>query len=135
MKKLYEIKEKLIDEIETYADKSVSPSTVEAVDKLAHAAKNIGKIIEMCEGEGEQSERDGSYRGGSYRRGRGMYRDGSYRRGSYDDGIYPEKRDSLGRYSRAADDVAEKLHHMIDEAPDEKTRHELHRMLDKLEQL
>lgn len=92
MKKLYEVKEKLIDELESYADKGISGSSVEAIDKLAHAAKNVGKIIEMCEDEGGYSERDGMYRGGSYRRGGRSYDGGSYRR------------DSMGRYSRTGED-------------------------------
>ena len=47
----------------------------------------------------------------------------SYRRGA--------KRDSMGRY--ATDEMTEKLHELMDIAPDEKTRVEIHKLMSKLE--
>lgn len=116
MKKLYDLKEKLVEELESYADKGISSGTIEAIDKLAHAAKNIGKVIEMCDEDGGYSERNGiMYRGDSYRRG-GRYDDASYRR-----------RDSMGRYSRTGDDdTAGKIHEM---------KEDIKQIMTKLEQM
>ena len=119
MHKLYELKEALCKELESYAGGSISATTLKEIDTLAHATKNICKIIEKCEEE-EYAEayamaNGGSYRG-SYGRG-GSYR-GSYEgsmesrwedpmaQDSYDGGSYARgrgrgaRRDSMGRYSR-----------------------------------
>jgi len=99
MHELYELKEKLCDELKEYGSKDLSAGTLDVVDKLAHAVKNIDKIIEVYEDEGDgyssRSYPDGM--GGSYARGgRGGYRDSSYARGRMN-----ARRDSMGRYSRA----------------------------------
>ena len=84
MDKLYELKEMLCRELEKYAGKDVTASNLEYVDKLAHAIKNIDKIIEMKD--------EGSYR--MSRRSPMNSYDGGY------DGSYAQRRDSRGRYSR-----------------------------------
>ena len=115
MHELYELKEKLCDELKEYGKKGdLSASALDVVDKLAHAAKNVEKLIEADEG-GEYSNRyyDGGYRGGSYR---GM-RDGRYSR----------------RYSR--DGMADKLRELMSDAPDEHTRKEIERLADKVESM
>lgn len=99
MHELYELKEKLCDELKEYGSKDLSAGTLDVVDKLAHAVKNIDKIIEVYEDEGDgyssRSYPDGM--GGSYARGgRSSYRGGSYARGRMN-----ARRDSMGRYSRA----------------------------------
>lgn len=99
MHELYELKEKLCDELKEYGSKDLSAGTLDVVDKLAHAVKNIDKIIEVYEDEGDgyssRSYPDGM--GGSYARdGRGGYRGSSYARGRMN-----ARRDSMGRYSRA----------------------------------
>ena len=67
------------------------------IDTLAHAAKNVQKIMEGCEGGGSYAYYDEDPRttamGGSMR---GSYDNGSYR-GSY---RMSGRRDSMGRYSR-----------------------------------
>ena len=84
-------KEMLIKELNGFGQtKELSTGSLEMIDKLAHAVKNLCKIIES--GEQEDYSNDGSYRG-SYRSMRGSYR------GSYDDASY-RRRDSMGRYSR-----------------------------------
>lgn len=127
MQKLYELKEKLCKELESYAEESVSASTLKEIDTLAHAVKNICKIIEAKEMEGYSGAEGGSYRGSSY--GGGSYRGGSYAQGggsyrgsyegsmesrwedpmaqdSYEGSSYARgrgrgaRRDSMGRYSR-----------------------------------
>ena len=55
MHKLYELKDRLCDELCEYADGELNAQTLEAIDKLAHATKNLEKVIVMC-------ENDGSYR-------------------------------------------------------------------------
>ncbi len=124
MHEIYELKEKLLRELSEYARKDLSAGSLETIDKLAHAIKNLCRIIESSE---EYSE-DGmsSYRRGSY------YRDGggsSYRR----------SRDSRGRYSsnyyEAMDDMTEKLDELMKDAPDEKIKSEIQRLKQKIEQM
>lgn len=162
MHELYELKEMLCKELEEYGRKGdLSAGSLEIVDKLAHALKNVDKIIESKEEEsGEYSSAggEGSYRGGSYRGGRG----GSYRGGSYDDGMMtggsyrrggsyarggrrgmvnnPTGRNQYSReggYSRAEGDMAEiveELRGMMDSLPEEK-RHEVERFVEKVDRM
>ena len=147
MHNLYKLKEMLCEELEKYGSKELQSGTLEIVDKLAHAIKNIDKIIEADEMEG------GSYySGGSYRSyySRNSYDDGSYRGsydggGSYDDGGsyrgYSRargrgryaRRDSMGRYSRAGD-LAEQLRALMADAPDDKIRQEMQALAGRIEQ-
>lgn len=141
MHAIYELKEKLCKELEGYGERGeLSASILDTVDKLAHAIKNLDKIIEIYEMEEED---DGSYGGGSYRRSYDM--GGDYRR-SYDDGSYRRgrgrnaRRDSRGRYSseggysRASEDMVMQLREMMEEAPDQQTRQEIQRLIKKMEQ-
>lgn len=80
MHQLYKLKDRLCEELGAFADRDISSSNLEMIDKLAHATKNIGKVIEMKDEE-EYSNRM-SY-GNSYARGRGRN----------------AKRDSMGRYA------------------------------------
>jgi len=85
MNEIYELKEMLMKELEEYGAKGeLTSGSLEVIDKLSHAIKNLCKIIEAAEEE-EYSMADGSYDGGSYARGggRGGNRGGSYRGGSY----------------------------------------------------
>ena len=113
----------------------MSAGSLEIVDKLAHAIKNLDKIIETYEEE-EYS-------------GRGSYRDPYEGRGSYEDGRSSERRsyargrgrnarrDRMGRYSSEGysrnEDMTEQIRGMMEEAPDERTRQEFQRFLSKLE--
>ena len=49
MRKLYELKEALCDELENYAGRGLTRQSVAEIDTLAHACKNICKIIDYCE--------------------------------------------------------------------------------------
>lgn len=125
MHELYELKEKLIDELKEYGSKEMSAGSLDVIDKLAHATKNLCKIIESYEDEGYSERYD--YRGGSYARrrdSRGRY---ASRRGG--DSSYRGE----GNYYRTADDITEKLHEMMDSAPDEKTRTEIYKLISKME--
>lgn len=129
MHKLHELKEMLCDELETYGAKGkLDANSLEIVDKLAHAIKNIDKILEG--GEYSNYYMDGR----SYTDGRN-YTDGR----SYTDGSYRgRKRDSMGRYasegySRAHEDIVHELRGMMDDVRDEHTRQEFKNFIKKLE--
>lgn len=121
---------------------------VDYIDKLTHTLKSVKATIAMMEDEDGYSNRGsyadgdmgGSYRysrdGGSYRGNRG----GSYRGGSYARGRGANaRRDSMGRYSsegysRAAD-LAEQLHELMQDAPNENIKREMQRLAEKVEQM
>ena len=119
MHDLYELKEKLMRNLEDYSKKEMTASNLEIVDKLSHTIKNLCKIIEDAE-ESEYSERGGSYARNRYSRERNG---GRYSRA---------RRDSLGRYS-SHDGMIGELRDLMDEAPDEKTRMEFDRFIKKME--
>lgn len=127
MDKLYTLKDRLMKELEGYAGKELTASSLDIIMKMAGAVKNIAKII-MC----EEDERGGYSSRMYYGRdpmGRDVEpgRDYSYRR-----------RDSRGRYSgdmgySRHGDVSEQLRDLIDQAPDDQTRRELERIARKME--
>lgn len=133
MHELMELKEMLCEELEKYGNEELTAGSLEVVDKLSHAIKNIGKIIEMYEDEDYSNEyrgdsyRQGSYRGESYRRGNSR---GSSRRG----GSYAQRRDSRGRYSRDSS-MVEELRDLMEDAPNEKTRKEFEKFISKIEMM
>lgn len=160
-KELYELCETIKEEI-AEANKKIknaggklSAGDVDYIDKLTHSLKSIKAVMAMMEEEGEDE-----YSGASYARGGRSYRGGSYRGGSsYNDGMmggsYEQggsyardgrgrgsnaRRDSMGRYSSRMDgysrhgDVVESLREVMEEAPDERTRQEIQRLIEKMEQ-
>ena len=63
MHRLYRLKEMLCEELKSYGERdSLTLSSLDMVDKLAHATKNINKIIEHSEASkmGRFVSRDGS---------------------------------------------------------------------------
>lgn len=158
-KELYELCETIKDEI-AEANKKIknaggklSAGDVEYIDKLTHSLKSIKAVMAMMEDEdsGEYSgrmsyARDGrsgrSYRGGSYRYDDGMMysgEGGSYARDGRGRGSNA-RRDSMGRYSSRMDgysrtgDVVQSLREVMEDAPDERTRQEIQRLIEKMEQ-
>lgn len=140
MHELYELKEKLCDELKEYGGKEMSAGSLEVIDKLAHATKNIDKIIEAYEeqesGYSSRSYPDGmggSYRGYS-REGYNTYR-GSYARGRGSNA----QRDSRGRYSSRGysrdDGMVEELRGLMDDAPNDTIRRDIQRLVEKIEQM
>lgn len=137
MHKLYELKDKLMKELEEYADNGkFSKDDVEVIKYAASAIDHICNIVER-----EDEEYSGMYPyayadGGSYARGgvRGGNRGGgsSYAR---------RRRDSMGRYSRedgysrAGEDLAEQLRNIMSDAPDEHVRMEIERLANKVEKM
>lgn len=155
MHELYELKEMLMDELKEYGKKGeMTSGTLEVVDKLSHAIKNLCKIIESYEEEEEYSMAGGgsSYRGGSrYSRRGGSYEGGgqggqggggsSYARGGRQGRGRNARRDSMGRYSReggysyGSEQMVQELRELMEDAPDDRTRQEFERFIQKIEQM
>lgn len=135
MHKLIELKEKLMDELEDYADNGkFSKDDVEAIKYTASAIDHICNIVEDM---GEYSNAYEGQGGGSYAYARGGSRRGgrSYARGRGRNA----RRDSMGRYSNEgysmADGIAEELRDLMQEAPDQQTRQDIQRIVDRLSQM
>ena len=123
MHKLYELKEMLCDELEEYGSKGkLDVGSLDVVDKLAHAVKNIDKIIEAYEGDEYSNAMTG---------GRGNAMGGSYARGRRGN----VRRDSMGRYSReggysrAENDFRMELEELMRDAPNEQMRQKMQSIL------
>lgn len=133
-----------LEELERKAAKEgkLSMQELQYADTMAHLKKNLLKAEEMS--EDKYSNRGYSRRGyamrGSY--GDGSYADGDSYADSYPrdfvrpDGSYARgrgagaKRDAMGRYSRA--DMSDEIMKLMDKAPDEHTKEELRRIMDRL---
>lgn len=104
MHKLYEIKEKLMDELESYADNGkITPTAAEEIKVLSSAVDHICNICKDVE-EDEYSMREGMpYNDGMG--GRDNMSRRSYPRYSMARGRMNAPRDSRGRYSGADGDV------------------------------
>lgn len=143
MHKVYELKDKLCDELEEYGDKKLDAGSLEVIDKLAHTIKNLDKIIEKYEDEDYSSAyNDGmSYEGGSYEGG--SYERGGNRGGNRYSSRYAmargrgrnARRDSMGRYSSDNRMMVEELRDLMNDAPDERTKMEFKRFIEKMEQM
>jgi len=135
MHDLYNLKEMLCKELSDYGkDGGLSLSSLETIDKLAHAAKNVAKLIE----ESEEYSRDGgsyrSYDGGSYYGNSRYSRDGYY----YDGGGMSGRRGRAanGRFvSRDGSEMARRLREMMEDAPDESVKREIGRLAEKMESM
>lgn len=132
MHELYELKEKLCEELKEYGGQEMSVGSLDVVDKLTHTIKNLDKIIEAYDEEYSEDMGGESY-DGSYR---GSYRGGSYRGGSYRDGrSYRRGRSyARGRYSRD-DEMISELTELMESAPNEKTKQEFKRFIAKIESM
>ena len=128
MHRLEELKEMLCEELEEYGSKEkLDMGGLEIVDKLAHAIKNIDKIMESEYSEGRSYR--GNYGEGSYR---GNYGEESYRMnyGERRGRGRNARRDSMGRYASA--DMRMEIERLMDEAPDEETRMKLERFMQSM---
>ena len=102
----------------------LSGSDLDYVDKLTHALKSIKTTIAMVEAEDGTSGMYPVY-GRSY---------------GYNTGSYARRRNSMGRYSSRGgysrdDDMIAELRELMNDAPDEKTRQEFQRFIDKIERM
>ena len=98
----------------------LSGGEIEYGDVLAHFGKNLVKL----------EEHGNSYRGNSYMGN--SYDDGNSYRGRRN-----ARRDRMGRYSGergySRSDLADKMRSLMHDAPDDRTRQEIQRMVEKLE--
>ena len=128
MHEIYELKDMLCKELEEYGSKELTAGSLDVIDKLAHAIKNLGKIIEMDDENysgyygGDDSYDDGM-RGGSYARGRGRN----------------ARRDARGRYSsrgysRATESAVDQLRSVMEEVP-EHMKSDVQRLISKMENM
>lgn len=141
-----------LEELERKADKEgkLSMAEIQYADTLAHMKKNLLKSEEMWE-DSEYSEAGGSYEGGSYegsmrgssyarggRGGRGGRRGGANQYGSYARGGQSSRGGSYargGEYSGAADELVSELRELMQSAPDEYTKKEFQKFIQKIEQM
>lgn len=114
-----------LKDLEKKADNGgLNLSEVQYADTLAHLKKNLMKAEEM--------EMDADYSSRGYTsRTMPMYYGRSYA------GRRNARQDSMGRYSgegysRAAEGMVDQLRDLMETAPDEQTRMEIHRMVDRL---
>ena len=116
MYELNELKERVMEELIEFGRKgSFSRNELPTIDLLAHTAKNLCKVIEMCE------EKTG-YSYGMRTNMRGNYNYSGERR-----------RDSMGRYSADDDWMMETLHELKDKAPNDKMRMEFDEFISRME--
>ena len=99
MYKLYNLKDKLCDELTALADEEISTSNIDIIDKLTHTIKNLNKIIDAKEAESYSGAGRYDARGNmSNARGRNSY----------------TGRDSMGRYTydgySRTDDIGGMIH-------------------------
>ena len=131
---LKKLSEKLYEELAKYGERELSLSSLDTIDKLAHAIKNIDKI----------EEQGGSSNRGSYRRSYDSY-DGDmsnrYRRSydSYDgDGGSSSRRgrDSMGRYTGdgySRHGIVDRLEELSEQTNDDRVKSELRKMISQME--
>lgn len=134
-KELCDLKETIGNEI-AEANKEIKKSggdlntgDIEMIDKLTHAMKSLETTCAMLEAKDDDySERYmRPYYGGGYS-GR---RDGYVRDNRNGSGNYGGYSRNDGRYSRKMDWTAQ-LHQMMDEAPDEATRMDIKKLMDRM---
>lgn len=129
MTELYELRDKLCRELKKYNNEDVNVNNLPHIDTLAHAVKNIDKIIDSYEEEdGGSYGYEPNYRMSNGRSYRGSNNSGSYSRGRGRNA----KRDSMGRYSRGSD-VIESLKEMMMDAPSEEARRDYERAINRME--
>ena len=130
MKALYELKDKLQDELDEIARKpEMSAGDLETVHKLTDTIKNIDKICAL--------EEDGGYSGDSYSRG-SSYRRRHYVRGHYSRDGYSNDRGGYSRdggYSRhdAVEAMMEQARDMMESATNGREREAIRRFMTELE--
>ena len=147
---IYKLKDMLCKELEEYGERSqLDSNSLNMVDTLAHALKNVDKVIEYKEMDdySEAMSREGMSRDGMPR---------GYSRGTIEDGMghyhwpqytrYSERSmngDGSYRYSRRMsrngysgnEEMVDQLREMMEEAPDENSRKELQRLISKMEKM
>ena len=120
------LSEQLSDITRKVKNNGMSSGDLDTLEKITHSLASVKKIMAFMEDEEEYSGYDG---------GMGSNR-GSYRK-SYNRGSYARKRDRMGRYSGergySRNDLADKMRELMEDAPDDRTRQEMMRMVEKIE--
>ena len=110
MNDLYELREKLCDELKEYGKKELSAGSLSTIDSLAHAIKNIDKII--AESEGYSREYNHHVMRG---------------------------RDSMGRYTRNGysyhGDLVDELRGLMEDATNDQIKHKIKRLISEIESM
>lgn len=142
MHELYKLKETLCKELEEYGERTqLDKSSLEIVDTLAHALKNLDKVIEnkeMDEYSGDRMSRDDMSRG-RIEDGMGHYHWPNYTR--YSTKRSMDNRSYRGSYGRSMDgysgndEMVEQLRTMMDEVQDDGTRNDLRKLISKMERM
>ncbi len=135
MHAVYELKQKLCEELEEYGQKrELSAGSLDIIDKLAHTIKNLDKILECYEEESGRSFDSGySYRSNGrrgYSNGR-SYSDG--RTGMYSGDSGRNRIQYTGDYYSRGGEIIEKLRRLMEDAPDERTRQEIQSLIYRIE--
>ena len=107
------LSDKIAEKTRKIKNNGMTDGDLDTIEKLTHSLASVKKIMAFMEDDGYS----GYWPEGSYR---SMYR-----------GSYSRKRDSMGRYSRS--DLADKMRELMHDAPDDRTRQEMQRMVEKLE--
>lgn len=147
IKELGEMKETIANEIAEANQRirqsggDLNAGDVEIIDKLAHSMKSLITACAMLEAEEDDGGYSGNYGGyGRENRGRYSYREG--RNGGYGGNYGGYSRENRNRYSNregrdggySRDSMMDHFREMMDEAPDEMTRMEIKRMMDRMNQ-
>lgn len=112
MHELNNLKTMLVRELEEHGKSgNFTKTSLDTIDKLAHAAKNVCKVIEACESD-EYSNAMGN---------RSYSRSNSYADRSYESG-----------YSRSNDNLKGQLYKLMEMSSDDRTREELRRFIDRI---
>lgn len=141
MHKLYELKDKLINELEDYSENGkFSKEDVEVIKYAASAVDHICNIIDGEEGEYSEAMDGGMMGGGTIMGGRGGNYDArgrSYARGNRGGRGGRTGRNQYGSYaySRAAEDISDDLKQLAEDAPDERTRRMVTELAEKLKKM
>lgn len=124
MRELYDLKEKVYDELKNYGKKDLTATTLNTVKDLTKTAYYLCELIEEEEDGGYSNRYNRSYaggRGGSRRESRREMRREA-RRNSYDDYSYDGG-------------MVDELRDMMDDVQDERKRQELQRFIQKMESM
>ena len=124
MHELYELRDKLCHELKKYSTEDVTANSLEVIDSLSHAIKNIDKIIDRyAENESGYYGYNRGGRGYVYGRGRGRN----------------ARRDSMGRYASDGyskhGDMIETLREMMMESPNDEIKREYEKIISHYESM
>lgn len=117
MHDLKRLNDMLIKELEEFGKSgNLSKTSLDQIDKLAHASKNVAKVIECKEKEGGEYSNYGYSREGYSREGRS----------------YADREPMSYGYSGSNDDLKGQLYKLMDMATDRRTREELRSFIDRM---